>query len=108
MHYITAKKFQFMFDIGKDINNNNIFYYIIIKYYIFGYEYLINYKESNISLNVENYYFFMDYPKIKKSPNLNFESITSIGPKSGLFPGTRLNLPQYTIYIHVKLKKNEK
>lgn len=66
MYYITAKKFQFMFDIGKDINNNNIFYYIIIKYYIFGYEYLINYKESNISLNVENYYFFMDYPKIKK------------------------------------------
>ena len=82
MYYITAKKFQFMFDIGKDINNNNIFYYIIIKYYIFGYEYLIT--------------------------NLNFESITSIGPKSGLFPGTRLNLPQYTIYIHVKLKKNEK
>lgn len=36
MYYITAKKFQFMFDIGKDINNNNIFYYIIIKYYIFG------------------------------------------------------------------------
>ena len=55
-----------MFNIGKDINNNNIFYYIIIKYYIFGYEYLINYKESNISLNVGNYYFFMDYPKIKK------------------------------------------
>ena len=89
-----------MFDIRKDINNNNIFYYIIInfyyiiiKYYIFGCEYLFNYKESNISLNVGNYYFFTGYPNIKKSPYLNFESISSIGPKSGLFPGTRLNLP---------------
>ena len=50
----------------------------------------------------------MDYPKIEKSPNLNFESISVIWPKSGLFPGTRLILPQYTIYTHEKLKKNEK
>ena len=57
------------------------------------FEYLFNYKELNISLNVGNYYFFMDYPKIEKSPNLNFESISVIWPKSGLFPGTRLILP---------------
>ena len=48
---------------------------------------------GEVRLSQLGYYFFMDYPKIKKSPNLNFESITSIGPKSGLFPGTRLNLP---------------
>ena len=54
-----------MFDIRKDINNNNIFYYIIIKYYIFGYEYLFNYKELNISLNVGNYYFLWTIQKSK-------------------------------------------
>ena len=93
IYYLILKQFYYWFDIRKDINNNNIFYYIIIKYYIFGCEYLCNYKESNISLNVGNYYFFTGYPNIKKSPYLNFESISSIGPKSGLFPGTRLNLP---------------
>ena len=45
---------------------------------IFKIEYLCKYEELNISLNMKNYYFLMYYPKIKKSPNLNFESITVI------------------------------
>ena len=58
----------------------------------------------NISLNMENYYFLMDYQNIKKSPNLNFSSEIVIWWKSGLFPGARLILPYYTIYT----SKNEK
>ena len=60
---------------------------------MFRYYYLYNYKELNISLNMKNYYFFIYYSKMKKSPNINFESMIAIFPKSGLFPGTRLNLP---------------
>ena len=108
MYYLIPKYFQYLFDIRGDINNNKIFFYIIIFSDMNFFEYLFNYKELNISLNVGSYYFFMNYPKMEKYPNLNFESISSIGPKSGLFPGTRLILPQYTIYIHEKLKKNEK
>ena len=37
-----------------------------------------NYNELNISLNRQNYYFDLYYPKIEKSPRLNFESISSI------------------------------
>ena len=96
-----------MFDIRKDINNNNynIFSYIIIKCYIFGYEYLCNYNESKTNLNAGNYYFFTNYPNIKKSPYFNFEISDQ---KNDLFPG--IGLIYFNIlYINMKnWKKNEK